>query len=87
MTKKERLNIYKKAYNHIESGDNSYMCHAIERQTHTFYYSNDWENNFPEFYAMSPNDDVLNFRDAWFDDTRKELRLTILAFCIAMCED
>jgi hypothetical protein len=90
MTKRERLRIYKKAYEAVCEIEYEFMCHAIEKNYQGMFRlipsAKKWEEKFPEFYLMSPNDNILDERGEWFNISERKTREIILAFCIEMCQ-
>lgn len=91
MTKQERLDRYKYAYWAIDSGIQQFMCHALTVGIRDSKWGRWYEYNFPEFGLLSPRIRTPISRTGSWTRTLKEndknLRLTILAFAIAMCED
>jgi len=96
MTKQERLKRYKKAYMSIYQMRYEFMCHSLYQSAATVPHGSTIAVEFPEFALMAPSKRRLLCGDVWFssalstfafDASNIQSRLTILAFCIAMCED
>lgn len=86
MTIAKRNKIYKEAYNLIENNSKMFfMCWAISHASTGSWrdYVNVTSRKYPELFKFKPR----GVFDAWFDIDETELRLTILAFCIAMTEN
>ena len=72
------------------------MCHALYQDKKALPYGLAIAAEFPEFALMAPSEITLLCGDAWFNSdlyvgafgaSNIPSRLTILAFCIAMCEE
>jgi len=96
MTKQERLKRYKKAYMSIYQKRYEFMCQALYQRKKMLPHGSTIAAEFPEFALMAPSEKILFRGDAWFSSALSTLafdasnipsRLTILAFCIAMCEE
>ena len=94
MTKKERNRIYKQAYNSIVNNDEIYLCNCLSNNMAEFKLC------MPEDFKwrkslFSPSQNWINYIEynyywpQYVDgfSRRKNLRLTILALCIAMTEN
>ena len=84
-TKKQRHEIYKKAFIKFEQGGYLFMCNVI----HSMYGKCDKET-FPELFLFEPENQG---GAGWFVyesnldlSERMEVKETILAFCMAMSE-
>jgi len=86
MTKKQRNQHYKKAYERIENGSQKYVCIVLDVLTRYRYSSDTLLNVFKEFMLFKPKNAELS--ESWFgyEDIGREQRLNALAFCIAMTE-
>jgi len=98
MTLKHLLQTYSTAYNRIDGNKETYMCIAIRNvdfPQHDFCASlTDYiKTNYKELVLFCPDDELLNSGFNWTDcvtkseEVARDIRRTILAFCIAMCED
>ena len=89
MTKEERLLAYRRAYDTINSGLHQFMCHALTQGINV--YGRWFEKELPEFSLFNPKPKrPLSGAGSWtkqLNTDTKNFRLTILAFCIAMCEE
>lgn len=98
-TTKQRNEIYKKAYEKIESRQAEFICNTLKFPDYVY----DISDAFPEFWLVMPSTWNRwyaingNYSELWFnskeleyydcDNNAKELRLNILSFCIAMTEE
>ena len=95
MTKKERLAKYRNVYDQIGIGMESFMCLALKRGIALDTPMFDFISEFEELILFAPNEEILRMGLNWTDpftrnpykETARNFRLTVLAFCIAMCED
>jgi hypothetical protein len=91
MTKEELLEKYVNAYDAIASADETYICMALTRNLGLMLPAGIIP--FTELILFAPSKEILISGFNWTDhvthnpDVARYLRLTILSFCIAMCED
>jgi hypothetical protein len=91
-TKKQRREIYEKAYNDLESRGSrngmSFCCHVLavqvkERCIDLEYLS----ENLPEFYLFKP-EYICSSHSTWFDGLSGHSdRLNALLLCAELCKD
>ena len=96
MNKSQRKELYQKVYEHLDnlSGGFGFVCHIIENITGREIVNT--RKEFPElcYFTSDKHGDCdgafLTDCDSYIEDNTKKVRdikLTILGFCIQMCEN